>query len=493
MSLLLDALKQAERVKAGEDLSETGNTDDVLRPTVDVETISLSQNDNFNEGELVQKNKQLSKELPFEVESSNAFDQNLIDGVGEKFPFHHPKTSSNHVVDSEINSDIDTLEQERVLVSAKSTGINKKVEDHPQSIDVPVDSGYAPDGREWDAAVTEGPLLPAGEVTSDPEKGSARHAEDVLRVTRNSRWHNRGVIVAGFVVMIFAGIGGYFFLLEQLPEPVAIPSMGTFSPSTNDLSNGSEKKPSRVDFIDPIPLKNGEDKLQLSNESTSDNKPVKTEPSKSSEPSDEPIEFPEAIKIRKTKLRVETGRWLNSAYQSYLQQDYESAEQDYLKVLNRSSENTDALLGLGSIAEKQGFTAKARRYYLKALEQNPDNVYAKAALTRKANTLSTIEKESQLKTLIRQYPTFSGLYFSLGNQYAEQGQWAEAQIAYFQASELDPKRLEYILNLAVSMDHLSKFDIALQYYRKALRLAASSPTHGDMTRVEKRISQLMSK
>ncbi len=176
-----------------------------------------------------------------------------------------------------------------------------------------------------------------------------------------------------------------------------------------------------------------------------------------------------------------------------MQQDYESAEKDYLKVLNRSSQNTDALLGLGSIAEKQGFTAKARRYYLKALEQNPDNVYAKAALTRKANTLSALEKESQLKTLIRQYPTFSGLYFSLGNQYAEQGQWAEAQIAYFQASELDPKRLEYILNLAVSMDHLSKFDIALQYYRKALRLAASSPTHGDMTRVEKRISQLMSK
>ncbi len=159
-------------------------------------------------------------------------------------------------------------------------------------------------------------------------------------------------------------------------------------------------------------------------------------------------------------------------------------------MLNRSPRNTDALLGLGSIAEKQGFAAKARRYYVKTLEQNPNNVYAKAALARKADKLSPTEKQSRLKTLIAEYPKSAGLYFSLGNQYAEQGHWAKAQTVYFQATTLEPQRPEYVLNLAVSMDHLGKSDIALQYYRKALGLAISKPTRVDAARVEKRIHQL---
>ena len=229
---------------------------------------------------------------------------------------------------------------------------------------------------------------------------------------------------------------------------------------------------------------------QLEGQSVFRNKPEHIESPSTKPLSEQSVEFPQAIKIRKKRLRAETGRWLDTAYQSYLQNDYHSAEQYYLKVLNRSPRNTDALLGLGSIAEKQGFSDKARKYYLKSLEQNPNNVYAKAALTRKADKLSPTEKQSRLKTLIAGHPKSAGLYYSLGNQYAKQGQWAKAQAVYFKATSLEPQRPEYLLNLAVSMDHLGKFDAALQYYRKALSLAISIPTRVDSAQVEKRIHQL---
>jgi len=63
------------------------------------------------------------------------------------------------------------------------------------------------------------------------------------------------------------------------------------------------------------------------------------------------------------------------------------------------------------------------------------------------------------------------LYFTLGNQYAQQGRWAEAQQAYFKAFATDPDNADYAFNLAVSLDQLHQPALALEYYRRALALA----------------------
>jgi Tfp pilus assembly protein PilF len=63
------------------------------------------------------------------------------------------------------------------------------------------------------------------------------------------------------------------------------------------------------------------------------------------------------------------------------------------------------------------------------------------------------------------------LHFTLGNQYAQQGRWAEAQQAYFKAFAADPENPDFAFNLAVSLDQLHQSRLALEYYRRALALA----------------------
>jgi tetratricopeptide (TPR) repeat protein len=83
------------------------------------------------------------------------------------------------------------------------------------------------------------------------------------------------------------------------------------------------------------------------------------------------------------------------------------------------------------------------------------------------------------------------LYFNLGNVHAEQGQWPQAQQAYFQAHNLDPRNPDYAYNLAVGLEHLGQQKIALDYYRKALQLATDKgAVNFDTARIQARIAQL---
>ena len=61
--------------------------------------------------------------------------------------------------------------------------------------------------------------------------------------------------------------------------------------------------------------------------------------------------------------------------------------------------------------------------------------------------------------------------FTLGNQFAQQGRWAEAQQEYFKAFAAEPENADFAYNLAVSLDHLRQPSQALDYYQRALALA----------------------
>ena len=81
-----------------------------------------------------------------------------------------------------------------------------------------------------------------------------------------------------------------------------------------------------------------------------------------------------------------------------------------------------------------------------------------------------VAAETKLKQLISREPS-GFLYFTLGNLYAEQGLWSQAQYAYFQAYQLDPDNPDYAYNLAVGLEHLGQSRPALDHYRKALDLS----------------------
>ena len=161
---------------------------------------------------------------------------------------------------------------------------------------------------------------------------------------------------------------------------------------------------------------------------------------------------------------------LLKAYEALQQGNYEKALQLYRQVLDRNPENVDALLGLAAIAWKQGQVSVASQYYGNALEIEPRNTHAQAGLIAILGGADPVAAESKLKQLIVREPS-GFLYFTLGNLYAEQGQWTQAQYAYSQAYQLQPINADYAFNLAVGLERVGQLQQALDYYRKALDLS----------------------
>jgi tetratricopeptide (TPR) repeat protein len=82
------------------------------------------------------------------------------------------------------------------------------------------------------------------------------------------------------------------------------------------------------------------------------------------------------------------------------------------------------------------------------------------------------------------------LYFTLGNQYALQGRWADAQQAYFKAFSADPENPDFAFNVAVSLDQLHQSRLALEYYQRALTLAQKRSASFDTETARTRVQQL---
>jgi len=78
----------------------------------------------------------------------------------------------------------------------------------------------------------------------------------------------------------------------------------------------------------------------------------------------------------------------------------------------------------------------------------------------------------------------------LGNAYARQARWSEAQQAYFSAHGGDSAHPDYAYNLAISLDHLQQGRLALEFYRRALQLAGQRPAAFERARAEQRIGEL---
>ena len=101
---------------------------------------------------------------------------------------------------------------------------------------------------------------------------------------------------------------------------------------------------------------------------------------------------------------------------------------------------------------------------------------------------------SRLKTALGNQPDSPDLYFALGNLYAQQSRWSEAQQAYFRAYAGDPDNADFLFNLAVSLDHLHQNKLAAQYYQMALKTAEANgstrPVSFDRIQVRARISEL---
>ncbi|MBI5659918.1 MAG: hypothetical protein HZC43_10340 [Nitrosomonadales bacterium] len=183
---------------------------------------------------------------------------------------------------------------------------------------------------------------------------------------------------------------------------------------------------------------------------------------------------------------------LLAAWQAYRSGDLGAAGQRYSEVLKQDAKNRDALLGMAAIAQQQARDDAAAHYYRQVLALDPRDPAAHAGMLSLLGPGNEAGAESRLKLLIEQQPQSPALHFALGNLYAEQSRWGDAQQAYFSASNLEPDNAQFAFNLAVSLDHLGKGALAAQHYRRALQLDGAAASSGiDRAQTRLRLNELM--
>ena len=194
---------------------------------------------------------------------------------------------------------------------------------------------------------------------------------------------------------------------------------------------------------------------------------------------------------------------LSAAYSALTRGDYAQAKKLYAQLVGVTPLSLDAQLGLAAASARSGDNALAARHYRRVLELDPRNSMAIAGLLAVSESAGVGagagggtkseapgQLEAELKVLIYKDPNAASLQFSLGNLYAGQRRWTEAQQAFFEAYRLDADNADYLYNLAVSLDQLNQSRLALDYYQKSLAQALKAGAQFDRSVVQRRIAEL---
>ena len=195
--------------------------------------------------------------------------------------------------------------------------------------------------------------------------------------------------------------------------------------------------------------------------------------------------------LRLNKTQATPQPLLDRAFDALQLGKLEEAHRDYSRLLKDDPRNVDALLGLASIALRKDQPDQALSYFQKILEFDPNDAAAQAGIINLRGQNDPALAESRLKTALSSQPESGPLHFALGNLYARQQRWSEAQQAYFKAYTSEGENPDYLYNLAVSLDHLHQNKLAAQYYQMAVITAENTPgVSFDRQQIRKRILEL---
>ena len=198
-----------------------------------------------------------------------------------------------------------------------------------------------------------------------------------------------------------------------------------------------------------------------------------------------------ASPIRVTHQSSRVNPLLEQGYNALQLGNLDQAQQAYDRMLASDPKSLDALYGLAAIAVSRQQNGLAENYYLRILELDPRDALAHAGLSS-LNGRASGNTESRLKTLIAEQPNVAALHFALGNLYAQDQRWRDAQQAYFLAYKNDSEAPDIVFNLAISLDQLRQNKLAAQYYAEALRLTASHPGTFNRSQAQARLRELQS-
>ena len=195
------------------------------------------------------------------------------------------------------------------------------------------------------------------------------------------------------------------------------------------------------------------------------------------------------IKVLRTDTAPRIDPGVQQAYQALNDGQLASARQQYEAVLRQETSNRDALLGLASVALREQQGAQAAALYVRLLELNPDDGVALAGLISLRQG-DVVQSESKLKAILARSPDSGPVLFALGNVYAKQRRWPEAQQQFFRAYSAAPGNPDYAFNLAVGLDQLNQPKMAASYYARALALAQTAPAAFNQAAAQARLREL---
>jgi len=336
------------------------------------------------------------------------------------------------------------------------------------------------------------PPQPASSASRPEFTGGRTQAEQLFQVKEmDYNPHRPFHITLAALGVVAVGYGGYVWWQMQphyaVPAAAAIPARpaqvaaAPVVPQTPSPPPAAQAPPSTgVALIPPIqPVRPRPRPQQAPSVPAPGPASIASSPAQTSSP---PIAV--NVPVPSVDPQVQQG------YQAFQRGDLAAASESYQKALAREPNNRDALLGLAAIDVRNGQFESAEARYLKLLETDPRNSQAVAGVLSLRGGLDPVASESRLKTLIAGQPQAAQLHFSLGNQYAHQSRWSEAQAAYFKAYSIDPENADYAFNLAVSLDQLRQRKPAQEYYRRALALVDKRPASFDPAQARTRLQEL---
>ena len=278
---------------------------------------------------------------------------------------------------------------------------------------------------------------------------------------------------------------------ETRPEPVA--AQATQAPAPTPLAEAAPEPAAGAGAggeseLGPEPSRSAGSVAETPGEGTETTIAALTEQALTASGAALPEPFVQSIRISKKPTPDRIYPLLTKAYEAFQAGNDGRAKILYESVIAREPINANALLGLGAIAMRSGDAQRAAQIYVKLLSLYPDDPVARAALIDLNQNVPPVEGESHVKKLLTRNPEQPFLYFTLGNLYARQARWAEAQQAYFEAYHRDGENADYAFNLAVSLDRMGKPATALRYYRRALQLAPDGQANFEVEAVVRRIT-----
>jgi tetratricopeptide (TPR) repeat protein len=335
-------------------------------------------------------------------------------------------------------------------------------------------------------SVVASPTVPPNEIPSSDDRARAAgqnlfNAKTSAASASFARINRNLLFALGATVLLLAAGGGYVWYVTSADSnppvlPVARPPAAAM-PIAPQPPAITEVPPKIAVAPEPVPSKPARAKQPKRAARSAASMPSQPAPSKAPAPMQ--IEQHQAESI---------DPLLNGAYLAYREGKFERAQQLYREALRLDERNTDALLGIAAIAQRRGSDGVAAHYYAKVLELDPRNAVANAGMS----ALTTNDNiESRLKFLLNEQQDSSSLHFALGNVYASQERWGEAQQAYFNAYKLDSKNAGLAFHLAISLERLGQKKLAAQYYQIAVQLDTSHSEGFDHAVISQRIEELI--